>query len=246
LTAEGQALAARLAPAFTEIEAALAATGVAAMATRLRVSALPMLTSVWLIPRLQRFQAQHPGVAIEVETGNRLVDLAREGVDVAIRNLPAPQAGLVCRKLLDLRAVPLCSPAMAAALHGPADLAGVALIHISSRPDGWAAWLAAVGQPGLVPRGNLSFDSVTAVLEAAAEGAGVALGLDPLVWQASAARRLVMPFAVPPVSAGCYFAVHRPEDRSRPLVRAFVAWLAAEMAADAPRLARQSAAQGMR
>jgi DNA-binding transcriptional LysR family regulator len=51
---------------------------------------------------------------------------------------------------------------------------------------------------------------------------------------------LVVPFVTPPQSAGAYFVVYRRSDRSRRIVRAFVDWIAAEMKADAARLARLS------
>lgn len=238
LTPIGAAFAAETSAAFARLAEAGARARAAAQDTRLRISALPLFTTAWLTPRLERFQAKHPDLALEIDTANRLADFARDDVDVAIRNVYAPTPGLVARKLFDLTATPLCAPEIAEMVRTPADLARATLIHISARRAGWPEWLAHAGVPGLKPRGGLSFDTIPAALEAAAQGRGVLLGLMPIVWEAPIARRLVKPFATPPITAGSYFLVHRREDGARPAVRAFADWVAAEARADRRRAGR--------
>lgn len=230
LTPAGAALAACATQAFAGLEQGVAAARAAGQERHLRVSALPLFTNAWLIPRLAGFEAAHPGVSIAIETSNRMADLERDGIDVAIRNIDALTPGLAGRKLLDLRAVPLCATAVAAGLKTPADLAHATLIHISARPQSWDTFLCAAGLPALQARRNLAFDTVPAALHAAASGQGVALAMAPLVWDALPPG-LVVPFPPPAVSAGAYFVVYRRPDRARALVRAFVDWLCAEMAA---------------
>lgn len=246
LTELGAALARETGGAFDALAESAAQAKAAGADTRLRVSALPLFTNVWLVPRLARFAQAHPHVALEIETTNRVVDLHRDDVDVAIRNVFAPTTGLAARKLLDLHAVPLCAPALAATLKTPADLARATLIHISARRAGWDEWLAAAGVGDLKPAGNLSFDTIPSALEAATQGRGVLLGLAPLIWDAPGVAGLAPLFDLPPLSAGTYFIVHRRDDRARVVVRAFVDWVSAEMRADARRLSRlapQRAAQ---
>jgi DNA-binding transcriptional LysR family regulator len=208
--------------------AALAATRVA-QSRVLRISALPLFTSTWLIPRLAHFEAAHPGISIDIETTNRMVDLDTEPVDIAIRNVDAPTPGFDCHKLMDLRAVPLCTAAIASRVKGPADLAGETLIHISARRDSWPQWLAALGFAALQARAHVSFDTVPAALDAAAHGRGVMLGPGPLVLVAPQAQGLVVPFETPPYSAGAYFLIHRRRDRADARVRAFVTWMKREL-----------------
>ena len=175
-------------------------------AKKLRVSALPLFTSAWLIPRLERFQARHPDIVLDIETANRVSDLDRDNVDVAIRNLRSPTPGLIARKLLDVRGVPVCAPKLlkeAAALKTPADLARHTLIHVTARPDAWATWLKAVGCGGLKAKRDLSFDTSPAALDAAARGHGVSLGMHPLVWESPVAAALVVPFS-PTVDGDSY------------------------------------------
>jgi molybdate transport repressor ModE-like protein len=51
---------------------------------------------------IDRFQAQHPGIAVEMILGQRVVDLAKGEADVAIRGGGAASAALVGRKIADL------------------------------------------------------------------------------------------------------------------------------------------------
>lgn len=243
LTEPGRRLTARLNQAFGDMDRALAEVRAEETTAVLRISALPLFTSVYLIPRLHRFEARHPGVAIQIDTPNRIVDFDRDPVDLAIRNASRSPGGLTSHKLMDLRAAPLCAPAVAAGLKSPADLTEATLIQISARPDGWRDWLRGQGLEGLEPRGGVTVDTLPAALDLAAHGRGVMLGLDPLVWDAPQAERLVTPFASAPVSAGSYVLVHRREDRSREAIQAFVRWIRQELRADAVRYARLRSAR---
>ena len=238
----GQNLASKLHEVFETLGEALVLARQDAAQTTLRVSALPLFTQAWLIPRLRRFEAAHAGIAIAIETTSRLADFARDPVDVAIRNSAKPGGNLAARKLLDLKAVPLCAAAVARRVKSPEDLANATLIHLSVGTEGWPEWLARAGLAGLKPLSNLTVDNIPAAIEAAARGHGVMLGIDPLVWDMAAAGTLVVPFRKPLQSAGAYYVVHRKEDRSRRAVRLFVGWLVKEMQLDLKRLRRASAA----
>jgi LysR family glycine cleavage system transcriptional activator len=41
------------------------------------------------VPRLASFRQQHPQTDIRVDANNRLVDLARDGIEIAVRCAPA-------------------------------------------------------------------------------------------------------------------------------------------------------------
>jgi LysR family glycine cleavage system transcriptional activator len=236
LTPTGRRLFRGLSRGFTTLDRALQEARAGTEHAVLRVSALPLFTATWLIPRLERFEAHSGGLEIAVDTSNRLADLEAGEADVAIRNIRHLDSRLVNRRLLDLRAVPLCTPDLAARIAGPRDLSKVTLIHISARPDGWSEWLAAGNFGAVKARAHLSFDTLPAALEAAAKGRGVILGLDPLIWDAPAAENLVVPPAMPSRSGGTYFVVHRKADRARRTVRLFCDWIAQEMQADMRRL----------
>ncbi len=228
LTKDGKALLKAVTTAFTRIAQTSDALRGTKAAT-LRISALPLFTNAWLIPRLERFEKKHPDIGLEIETTNRVVDLARENIDIAIRNLREMPQGLTAIKLFDVRPVPLCTAKIAAQLKTPADLAQQTLIHLSARRGVWSSWLRAAGCAGLKSKRKLAFDTMPAALQAAAQGRGVAIGIDGLVteWEKS----LVRPFAHRVPGDASYYLVHRKGDGVRPQVRAFVNWIGAEMAA---------------
>ena len=198
----------------------------------LRVSALPFFTSVCLIPGLSEFQRANPDIDLSIETTNRLVDFDREPVDIAIRNLPHAQNGLIARKLIDIFPAPLCAPQLLRGAHPlrqPQDLAHHKLIHVSARPNAWRDWLKGIGLGDLQVSGDLWFDTVPAALQAAAAGHGVTLAMAPLVWAADIARQLAQPFDVNGPSTSAYYLVHRPEDEAKPKIKAFKKWIARDM-----------------
>ena len=51
----------------------------------LRVTMTPAFAAHWLMPRLGAFWAKHPDVALSLHPEQRVVDLRRDGLDLAIR-----------------------------------------------------------------------------------------------------------------------------------------------------------------
>lgn len=227
LTKEGRVLLKAVASAFARI-ATTAQSLRGSRTVSLRISALPLFTSTWLIPRLERFEKAHPGIDLDIETTNRVVDLERENIDIAIRNLREAPQGLAAIKLLDVRPVPVCAAKIATQLKTPADLAGQTLIDLSSRRGVWSSWLRAAGVAGLKPKRRLAFDTIPAALDAAARGRGIAIGIEGLLgeWE----NNLVRPFRLRIAGDAAYYLVYRRDDRVRPEIRAFADWAVREMA----------------
>lgn len=205
----------RIANATVELQRGEAAT--------LRVSVLTAFAVGWLIPRLPDFRARHPNLALDLQTSDRVVDLRREQIDVALRYGSGPWPGLSAVKLVEETLQPLCTPALAAELARPADLLRRPLLRNTQHPDEWGLWLHGVGLTP--PEGGLSFESSTLVLEAAAQGLGVALGRRPLSAQKLAAGQLVAPFPQAVASGKAYWFACLPEAAERPAVARFRAWL---------------------
>lgn len=235
LTEIGAQLFSGLDAGFTQIADALEQAR-AGSGLQVKVSALASFNQHWLVPRLSRFEARHPSIALEIESANGLANFETDKVDVAIRNLTAPTPGLAARKLIDVTPVVLCTPGLG--LHEPADLARVTLIHVSPRVDAWSKWLSASGMGDLKPRGNLIVDTIPAALEAAAAGQGAALAWAPLAWDAPASTRLIAPLPTPPGLGAAYYVLCPRAARARTATAAFIDWIVAEMAADRPRLSR--------
>jgi LysR family transcriptional regulator of beta-lactamase len=131
---------------------------------------------------------------------------------------------------MDAPLSPVCTPQIAARLRRPADLAQQELLR-SYRVDEWLLWFKAAGvePPGL--RGWM-FDSSRALVEAAAQGAGVALVPVAMFAREIAERRVIQPFEIT-VPAGSYWLTHLKSRAPTPAMSAFRTWLAAEIAAAA-------------
>lgn len=77
-----------------------------------------MVMSDWLID----FKRTYPGIVLEVRFENRVVDLLRDELDIAIRVLPEPPQALVARDLGTVRYVACASRAYAASAGLPVAL----------------------------------------------------------------------------------------------------------------------------
>jgi DNA-binding transcriptional LysR family regulator len=211
----------------------------------LTLSTTVSFASLWVIPRLATFRARHPDVEVYVSADDRVVDLARGDVDVAVRYLPESAAPEGAVRLFGERMTPVASPKVAhgaTPLRAPADLTQHVLLHLDD-PDGrtpwldWRSWLTSNGQPGLKPAGALRFRIYDQVVQAAVGGQGVALGRLPMIAEHLRDGRLVAPFARKYDSSRGYFALPSPRVAERDDVVAFVRWLADEAALEAGRSA---------
>lgn len=228
-TAAGDRLAASTSRAFGELTRALAQS--AGRDGRLRLSAVPIVASHWLLPILGRFFEKHPEVSLQVEANTHNVDMASGLVDVALRYGSGEWPGLVADRILTLSLVPVASPALAKRLRlgRDADVAKAPLIRTFPFGPAWSAWAE---RAGLDPadfgeRGAIEVDGAGAALRAASHGLGVALAFEQLIGNEIAAGDLVRVGSVTP-SPGEVWLVCRPQDRSRPAIRALRRWLLAE------------------
>lgn len=195
---------------------------------RLKISMGPFLANEVVVPALPAFQAAHPDIDVRIETELRPVDLLHEDMDIALRfgNGPWPQLSAV--HLMTVAAVPVCTPALARRLRGnpPGQLGDIPLIHSSAMPEGWPLWARQAGVELQESRRDLWLDSYFAILRAAEQGLGLAMGLVPMVDPWLRRRKLSTPwprqrFTLPQG----YHLLHRADDGDRREIRAFSAWL---------------------
>lgn len=220
------------------------ATAVEALRARNRPAALKVSTTVsfaslWLIPRLSTFRARYTHLEVYVAADDRVVDLARGEVDVAVRYLADGRAQDGAVRLFGERLMPVASPRLlrrSAPLARPADLAHHVLLHLDDATGimpwlNWPAWLTANGHPDLRPTGAMHFSLYDQVVQAAIAGEGVALGRIPLIARFLEDRSLIAPFAKRYDSPRSYFAIAAPHAAQRMEAQAFVAWLREEAVA---------------
>ncbi len=225
LTDEGAALVPTLTESFDRIGGTLALFSGGRYREVLTVGVVGTFAAGWLMPRLQRFHATHPGIDLRLFTNNNRVDLAGEGLDCAIRFGDGAWHGTEAVPILKTALTPLCAPALARRLAAPADLLRETLLR-SYRPDEWPSWFLAAGVPPPPIHGPV-FDSSPTMALAATSGAGVALLPAAMFEGALTAERLVRPFAIE-IDAGTYWLTRLRSRSETGAMQAFRLWLEQE------------------
>jgi LysR family glycine cleavage system transcriptional activator len=231
LTAHGALLAAGTREAFDRLASALEDVAVPTIRHKLTISTFASLAARWLMPRLHAFSARFTDVDLQVITTAKLVDFAREDVDIGIRFGRGKYPGLHVVPLFRPREIVVGAPALLK--QGPpiatfADLQHYTVLHDESYRD-WMRWLDAVGAKGVNGRRGIICGERNSMIQAALAGQGLALASAVFVEHELAAGRLVrvlpenevvMDFAI--------YAVCLPRRLSDPLVSGTLDWLQQE------------------
>jgi DNA-binding transcriptional LysR family regulator len=232
LTEAGRTLLPEVAGAFDKLAGAVDRLKASGDSGTLTVSAIITFAYRWLAPRLTKFSALHPKIDVRLEASQRLVDFAREEVDIAIRHGSGHWPSLTAVKLFDDRFTPLISPKLLAKgppLEKPEDLLNYTLLRDIPYFE-WENWFAAAGvKPPESTRGPI-FDSSQLAAQAAESGAGVALVHPEFFADEIAAGRLIQPFPIVGGNDKSYYLVYPIGAADRPKVKAFREWLLAEVA----------------
>ncbi|MEP2642367.1 transcriptional regulator GcvA [Roseobacter sp.] len=233
LTEAGATLAPGVAEGFQALVSAWRATQRLQDTQTLTVTAGPAFTAKWLAPRLYEFAQAHPEIELRFSAALRIMDFARDAVDVAIRFGQDNQDDFYCLPLAEEWLAPVMTPALAAQFPDPQSLTKAPLIFDDSinfiKPAcGWDRWFDAVGidcNPTHGPR----FSQADHAVDAALAGVGVALGRRALVVKDVDEGRLVMPYGVA-LSTGAGFRFLCPKgSETRPQVKAFQDWMVREI-----------------
>ncbi|CAB5723324.1 Gcv operon activator [Delftia tsuruhatensis] len=231
LTEAGARVHPGLLQAFAQIESCMQALERIRARPTLTVSTMASFAAAWLVPRLGRFNALHPGIEVRVEASAAVVDLQRSHVDVALRHGLGEYPGLEVRPLMAPVLVPVARPGLVSGprrIRKPADCLGYPLLHDSERAD-WPLWLAAHGVAVDDRAGaGMAYGDDFLLIRAAEAGQGLALVPREYAAEEIAAGRLVQVLDRPWPARFAYYAVTRPESMQRPEVRAFVDWVTQE------------------
>jgi LysR family transcriptional regulator, glycine cleavage system transcriptional activator len=233
LTVHGALLAEGTREAFDRLATALEDVSAPAVRRKLTVSTFSSLASRWLMPRLQSFAALFPETDLQVLTSARLVDFAREDVDIAIRFGGGQYPGLHVVPLFKPKEIAIASPELLK--RGPpikafADLKLHTLLHDDSHRS-WVRWLDASGAKGVNARRGIICGDRNSMLQAALAGQGVALASEVFVAGELEAGRLVKVFDVEVAMEFAIYAVCLPRRLNDPLISGTIDWLAREAAA---------------
>ena len=240
LTDEGERFASRVRAAFAELTAAVHEVSARANPRLLRVSVAPSFAARWLLPRMGSFLAACPEVDLDVRSNMSNVDFARDDADIGIRYGHGDWAAVAAEHLLDDRFFPVCSPRILGERVplAPEELARYTLLRTNDEP--WMPWFVAAGLDWPEPSRGPIFDDSSHMLQAAAEGQGVALARASLLGNDIRNGVLVRLFDVMAPASRKFWLVYPPRMADSPKLASFRKWLHDEIAAEA-----QQARQGV-
>ncbi len=196
LTPVGDSVRLQFAEAFDAVEAAARTLRWLSAPRRVHIVTSPSLAELWLGPRLPRLTALLDPIDISVTAVDATPNLKRSPFDLCLFYTEHLEKGQ--RPVLVEEVLPVCTPALAAGLHHPSDLANVRCIADVVWND-WSVWAAAaVPEESFTARGP-GFSLYSIAVQQALLGAGVLIGRRSLVQQYLDSGALVAPFrgAVP-------------------------------------------------
>lgn len=223
-----QAFLARLTDGFATLDTALAEVR-RRDDTVLTISVAPILASRWLVHRVSDFAARHPDIRLRIEADDRIAQMGRGDIDVALRVGRAGWGDADAEWLLDELVFPVCAPALAARLRKPADLLTVPVVVDGPSVFGWDVWLEPAGLGGAALNIRHVYSDGSLCLDAAISGQGVFLAWETLAQYALKSGQLVEPFSLrAPTGRATYFVTPKGR-RPTPAVRAFRDWVREEL-----------------
>ncbi|WP_447756349.1 LysR substrate-binding domain-containing protein [Sphingopyxis fribergensis] len=186
----------------------------------IRVSALPSMVRLWLMPRLRQLEAHIPGRSIEVLPEYRLAQVQARDMDIAIRYGMGSWPGLEAELLYRDLAIPAAAPELASRLAGCSaqDLMRETLLVDGDGAD-WRQWSQNANASHFARTRKRQFLDHDVAIEAARQGLGIILLRLPMAAIALEDKSLcALPFPAMQCASGHYVAVRSGE--SRPDVRA--------------------------
>ncbi len=231
LTDAGRALLEEIDPLLESLDAALERATRRVRRRVLRIAAPPFVATDLLIPSLESFFGMQPRIDLDIVSGAARPSVHSPQADVSIVIAAEPPA--------DVAATQLLSPRFVAATSKPVSLVARELgarvfeqqrrIVYRHRSDLWTQWFAMTGFPAARSASLIQVDTLPAAISAAERGLGISLVPTFVCERGLRPGRLVRISDVEVDSGDTYWLVHRPEDRGRPEVRAFLSWALAEL-----------------
>lgn len=227
LNGDGERLLAQMAPALDSLTDAVESITSATDVMRLRLGVLPLFATQRLFPRLPALRALYPELHLDIDTAGHGTSRLGEGLDAAIvlqrdvdpalyaRRLDRNTIYVIGQRDMTLDDSPITDPRQLAML--------TALVH-RDIPDTFATWRNAAGLADLEPRAIDHFDSGALMLEAVAQGLGVAF-MHANHFEDAHDPRLVRLFDIAVESPYSYWFVCRPRALMQRPVKLFHEWL---------------------
>lgn len=240
LTESGQLLAIELRDVFSSLDMAMERVVASDSRATVNLTVAPTFAVLWLIPRLHKFNAQHPNIDVQISTGLELIDFQRDDFDAAIRLSNQKPVGLEMIKLFEETVTPMCSPRLleeSNSLTSPNDLSNHVLLHNHSMdydPNAptWRKWLDAAEASEVDATHGTHFSLPDHGLQACMEGEGVVLGWRAMSRKLIASGRVVEPFDLTLPLGSSFYLVYPEAHKRRVNIELVRDWLLEEVRED--------------
>jgi LysR family transcriptional regulator, glycine cleavage system transcriptional activator len=227
LTAAGAYYLDHVEAVFARLESATEQVRVRFARQAVRLQVPSFFASELLLPRLADFSAKHADTDIQITTDIAPNESHAADCDVSILVGSGNWNDVQATALFPQAYVPACAPALLrrSAIATAADLARAPLITHDHRPDLWDRWAAMSGIEMLRPKQLIHFDTMSAVVNAAEQGVGIALVSAPLSNARFNSGALAKVFEDELTTGESYYLVTRPGDADRPGVSHLIGWM---------------------
>jgi DNA-binding transcriptional LysR family regulator len=175
--------------------------------------------SFWMMPRLQQFRDELPGVDLRIQTADRDLDIIAEGIPLGVRGgVPRDWPDYHSLSLSDEEIFPVAGPSYLAKFGKPKtveELATHRLIHLEEpyrEAPTWDEWFASAGTSLRNAERGLRINDYALVIQAVMEGQGISLGWRHLV-ERLVASVLLVPVTDHVMRTGIGFHVIWPKNR---------------------------------
>jgi len=227
LNAEGERLLGLIAPALDSMSDAIEGMTSGVELLRLRLGTPALFATQRLLPHLGALRAMHPQLHLDIDTGGHGMSRLGDGLDAAIV-LARDIDTLLYGRRLDRNRIRLVAARHLVegpnAITRPDQLDGMTVMVHRDMADSFEIWRDALGLPDIEPVAVDLFDSGSLLLEAAAQGVGIAFMLDSHVVPDDDPRiaTLFEPEVKSPYS---YWFVCRPRALEQRPVKLFHDWM---------------------
>ena len=233
ITESGERLLALIAPAIDQLSDAIESVASAGEVMRLRLGVLPLFATQRLMPQLAELRSAHPKLHLDLDTAPHAATRVGDGIDAAIILSREPDSALHAERLDRNKVFAISAKHYRhgpGAITRPDQLKDLTVIIHRDMPDTFEEWRKAMNIANLEPAAVDHYDSGQLMLDAAAQGLGVAFMHESHFNEAND-DRLVKLFDVDVESPYSYWFVCRPRALDQRPVKVFRDWLVRAMAA---------------
>lgn len=230
--ADGERLLAQIAPVLDQLSDSLAGLSSAAEVVRLRLGVMPLFASQRLFPKLGELRAKHPELHLDIDTAGHALTRLGEGLDAVIVLVREVDPTLYARRLDRNMVYAIGARGLIEGpnpILRPEQLGDLSVLIHRDMPDTYSTWRHAAGLPEVEPVAIDHFDSGALMLEAAAQGLGVAFMLESHFEDANDPRLVRLFGDIEVESPYSYWFVCRPRALQQKPVRIFRDWLLATL-----------------